>query len=77
MSYLETSAKTGENIEEVFHKSAKMVLDEIGKGTYNFNFEASGIKLGNKILIDHKPKTIKLHKSNSFLTKRKQNCCTK
>lgn len=35
LMFIETSAKTGENVEEVFVKCAKTILNKIESGVYN------------------------------------------
>ena len=47
MLFFETSAKTGENIEELFNKSAQTIVENIDKGLYDLSNDTSGIKIGN------------------------------
>ena len=43
--YLETSAKTGHNINTVFELAAKTVYNQIKSGAINISLESSGVKL--------------------------------
>ena len=47
MLFFETSAKTGENIEELFNKSAQTIVENIDKGLYDLTNDTSGIKIGS------------------------------
>ena len=44
----ETSAKTGEGIEEIFKKSAQEIDKKMNENYYDLNSETCGIKKGNK-----------------------------
>ena len=46
MIFFETSAKTGENINEAFEKSVRIVDQKIQENEYDFNDETCGIKSG-------------------------------
>jgi Ras-related protein Rab-2A len=46
--FMETSAKTGKNVENVFYTSAKLIWDNIEKSQYDLSNEHLGIKPGNK-----------------------------
>ena len=46
MIFFETSAKTGENINEAFEKSVRIVDQKIKENEYDFNDETCGIKSG-------------------------------
>ena len=48
MIFFETSAKTGENINEAFEKSVRIVDQKIQENEYDFNDETFGIKSGIK-----------------------------
>ena len=43
----ETSAKTGQGIEEIFMKSAKEISKQMEKGVYDLKSETCGIKVGS------------------------------
>ena len=45
MDFLETSAKTGENIENIFQKICKIVNNNIDEGKYDFNDPTCGISI--------------------------------
>jgi hypothetical protein len=44
--YLETSALTGENVQEMFLKVARTVLNKVDDGTIDPNAMNSGVQLG-------------------------------
>jgi Ras-related protein Rab-2A len=46
LMFLETSAKTAENVEESFHKPAKKIYEKIKDGIYDVSNETYGIKGG-------------------------------
>ena len=46
MLYIETSAKTGENIETLFLKSVEIINEKIENGYYDLNNQGCGIKRG-------------------------------
>ena len=46
MLFFETSAKNGDNIEEVFYNSAEIIDKKIDQGYYNLDFDNCGIKMG-------------------------------
>lgn len=73
---METSAKTGQNIEEVFFHSACEIEKKINNGLYDITNESCGIKVGIN------EKTGQIQKSNrdidiSSAAKPKKNneCC--
>ena len=44
---METSAKTGANVDNIYLASAKVVYDKINEGAYDMTDESLGIKPGN------------------------------
>ena len=62
---METSAKTGEGVEEIFKQSAEEIDKKIGENYYDLNSEICGIKKG-------KSNNINL---NNEKTKDKKGCC--
>ncbi|KAL7671085.1 hypothetical protein ACOME3_005998 [Neoechinorhynchus agilis] len=44
--FMETSAKTAENVEEAFVDTAREIYDRMQRGVLDINMETSGIKLG-------------------------------
>ena len=46
LMFLETSAKTAENVEESFHLPAKKIYEKIKEGIYDVSNETYGIKVG-------------------------------
>ena len=46
IDFYESSAKTGENIEEIFYNSANEIAKRINQGYYDLDNEACGIKQG-------------------------------
>ena len=63
--FMETSAKTGEGVEEIFKQSAEEIDKKIGENYYDLNSEICGIKKG-------KSNNINL---NNKKTKDKKGCC--
>ncbi|CAD8149594.1 unnamed protein product [Paramecium pentaurelia] len=63
MQYIETSAKTNQNIDFLFETTAQLILDKIDKKLIDFANEDSGIKLGT------------LHKQGKEGNKDKDNDC--
>jgi len=48
MMFLETSAKTAENVEDAFLKTADSIFDKIKSGVFDYVTETYGIKVGRK-----------------------------
>ena len=45
--FMETSAKTAQNVEEAFVSTATKIHDNIEKGVYDISNDAHGIKVGS------------------------------
>ena len=71
--FYETSAKTGENVENVFIKSANEILKKINENYYDLDKEDCGIKIGH----NHKAsKKIELNNDEvNSKQKEKGGCC--
>ena len=65
--FMETSAKTGEGVEEIFKKSVQEIKTKISENVYDLTSESCGIKKG-------KTNNISLNKNNKQNTKKK-GCC--
>ena len=50
IEFFETSAKTGQNINEAFDKSVNMIIDNINNDVYDLDDEQCGIKIGEQKL---------------------------
>lgn len=48
--FMETSAKTAENVEESFLETSKYIYDNITNGIYDLSNEKSGIRVGNEAM---------------------------
>ena len=71
--FYETSAKTGENVNEVFFTSAEEIVEKINKGFYDLDDENCGIKLGPSETKKNINKVEDL-KNNQEIKKQKK-CC--
>ena len=70
MQFYETSAKSGENVEEIFFKSADEIAKKIDQGFYDLENEACGIKQG----VNRQPRNqVNLGGNNE--KKKKNGCC--
>ena len=74
--FMETSAKTGQGVDEIFLKSAKHIENNIKKGYYDLKDESCGIQEGNpKNDVVEKKKKINLNKIKVKIHKKKEDCC--
>ena len=48
MAFLETSAKTAQNVKLAFEQTSSMVLENIDNGVYDLSNERCGIRVGKK-----------------------------
>ena len=46
--FFESSAKTGNNVEDIFYKSAECISQRINKNVYDLESDSCGIKLGEE-----------------------------
>ena len=67
--FAETSAKTGEGVDDIFRKSAKEIEQRINDNFYDLSSESCGIKKGN--YLDNKSNEIALKSNN----KSQKKCC--
>ena len=72
MLFFETSAKNGDNIENIFYNSAEIIDKNIAENYYDLNADNCGIKIGV-----NPPKAISLNEdeNNSTNDKNSGNCC--
>ena len=74
MLFFETSAKSGDNIENIFYESAELVSKRIDEGFYDLNGENCGIKIG--LNPPHQEnENIILNEKNSNNARQKRYCC--
>ena len=71
--FYETSAKTGENVNEVFFTSAEEIVEKINKGFYDLDDENCGIKLGPSETKKNINKVEDLKKNQEI--KKQKKCC--
>lgn len=77
LMFLETSAKNGDNIEELFKSSAKTIAKRMSENYYDLTSEGCGIKKGssNRVMLSNgKPSKINLGDSN-IEGEAKKGCC--
>ena len=78
----ETSALTGENVEEIFIKSAESIIRKIDENNYDLNSENCGIVLGEKEQMkefnykNNQNKNIELEVKKNLDDKSKKGCCS-
>ena len=70
MLFFETSAKNGDNIENIFYNSAEIIDKNIAENYYDLNADNCGIKIGV-----NPPKAISLNEDNSTNDKNSGYCC--
>ena len=79
VNYLETSAKTGDNIEQVFHQLTRKVYENIQNGSIVIDKQWRGVREGNEFKQDpSNPPTLYRRISNVSHTvekRQKSNCC--
>jgi small GTP-binding protein len=82
MDFYETSAKTGENIEDIFLGLCELISNNIDEGKYDFNNPSSGVSeipIGDEFLKVNK--TFSLSEKNNYgikygiQIKKKNKCC--
>ena len=69
IDFFETSAKTGQNVEELFTHTAKDILRNIEKGNYDLSDESCGIKEGFSV------EKRSLQPIHSEVEQKKKGCC--
>ena len=70
MLFYETSAKNGDNIENIFYDSVEIIAKKIDDGFYDLNRENCGIKIGL-----NPPETIVLNEAKLTENNNKGYCC--
>ena len=75
MLFLETSAKTGKNISDIFSQSCKEIAEKINNGFYDLYREGCGIKV-NINGMKNENENIVIDSSNKGKNKKKS-CCNK
>mmetsp|Transcript_6746 Transcript_6746/g.9223 ORF Transcript_6746/g.9223 Transcript_6746/m.9223 type:complete len:83 (-) Transcript_6746:1402-1650(-) len=46
--FMETSAKTAQNVEEAFLQTSTIIYENIDRGVYDLSNDKSGIRVGNE-----------------------------
>ena len=72
MLFFETSAKSGENVEDVFVKSADEIARKIDQGYYDLENDACGIKQG---INRQSPQNVNLESGGNRKKKESGGCC--
>jgi len=72
MMFLETSAKTGDNVNAIFDKSIRQIHQNIIDKKYNLDSEACGIRVGSK---KESFALIEVDDISSSYTNKKKSCC--
>ena len=70
MLFYETSAKSGDNIENMFYESAEIIANKINEGYYDLDRENCGIKMGF-----YPSEKIVLNDIKSNTDDNKKSCC--
>ncbi|KAM3129907.1 GTP-binding protein yptV4 [Paramecium bursaria] len=75
IDFVEVSAKTANNVEEVFLKTSQQILEKINLGQVDPKNESYGIKIGNEAVNVKKPPTHQLQVQSQEDKQEKQNGC--
>lgn len=79
LMFMETSAKTGDNIEKLFKNSAQEITKKMGENYYDLTSESCGIKKGsnNRVMLSNgKPSKINLGATDDGgNSEANKNCC--
>jgi small GTP-binding protein len=76
--FTETSAKSGEGVDEIFKKSAEEIESKMKQNYYDLNSETSGIKIGNNERLNKNSSKGKTNNNEVKLGqggKEKKKCC--
>ena len=79
--FMETSAKTGQNIKELFYLTANEIINNLQKGVYDLHSEYCGIKRSGfeKVTLGDGTKVRVTHSQSFYLKhlkKKKKKCCS-